>query len=62
MTNKPIHKMTVRELSKEYNSLQFRMRELSWDVSQVRRLCQIERELEDRGLIAVPDFKFEAVS
>jgi hypothetical protein len=62
MMNKPIHKMTTRELNKEYNSLQFRMRELSWDVSQVRRLCQIEREMEDRGLIAVPDFKFEAVS
>jgi hypothetical protein len=62
MVSKPIHKMTTRELNKEYNSLQFRMRELSWDVSQVRRLCQIEREMEDRGLIAVPDFKFEAVS
>jgi hypothetical protein len=54
--------MTTRELNKEYNSLQFRMRELSWNVSEVRRLCQIEREMEDRGLIAVPDFKFEAVS
>ena len=62
MVSKPIHKMTTRELNKEYNSLQFRRRELSWDVSQVRRLCQIEREMEDRGLIAVPDFKFEAVS
>jgi hypothetical protein len=62
MVSKPIHKMTTRELNKEYNSLQFRMRELSWDVSQVRRLCQIEREMEDRGLIAIPDFKLVAVS
>lgn len=62
MTNKPIHKMTLRELNKEYNSLQFRMKELSWNVSEIRRLCQIEREMEDRGLIAVPDFKLVAGS
>jgi hypothetical protein len=62
MTNKPFHKMTVRELSKEYNSLQFRMKELSWNENLARRLCQIEREMEDRGLIAIPDFKLVAVS
>lgn len=62
MVSKPIQKMTKRELQNEYNSLQFRMQELSWDVNEVRRLCLIERELEDRGLIAVPDFKLESVS